>query len=1608
MLVGLLGILEAGGAYVPLDPAYPAERLAFMAADSGMPLLVTQRRLSGRLAVRELLIDDDDDPSSSADAAPLARLPGLTPESPAYVIYTSGSTGRPKGVVVPHRALVNFLASMRRAPGLGPDDVLVAVTTLSFDIAGLELHLPLGVGARLVLADAETAANGPALRALLERCGCTAMQATPATWRLLLAAGWQPAPSFKVLCGGEPLPRDLAETLLARVDTLWNMYGPTETTIWSTCAPLRRPLGALVIGRPIANTQVHVLDARRRAVPPGVTGELCIGGDGVTAGYLRRPELTAERFIPDPFGAPGTRLYRTGDLARWLPDGTLECLGRNDQQVKVRGYRIEPGEIEAALAAHDAVAHAVVTVYAPQAGDARLAAYLVPRVGPRPDDDHLRAHLQRSLPPYMVPQHFTWLETFPLTPSGKIDRKALPAPQAQSAAAYVAPRNETERLVADLWAETLHSARLSVHDDFFKLGGHSLLAAQMLARLSREQGLELPFRSVFEHPTVERFARALDAARTRPERAERIPRRAPDAGPAPASLMQRRLWFLAQVDPTQRLVYNVPAAYRMKGVLDPARLERCVNAVIARHDALRTTLAGVEGEPVQVVAPALELRLAPEEVAGASREERETRLRATVEAAIAEPFDLERGPLFRARLFRLAPDEHVLFIMAHHVVWDGWSFDLFVHELDALYGAGGDPQAARLPELAISYADFAAWHRAWLASGELERQLAYWRAQLAGDLPVLALPTDKPRPALRSARGATHFFLLPRAQADALGDLARRAEATPFMLLLAAFVLLLQRQTGQDEILVGSPVRGRARPETEDLLGFFVNVVVLRTRLDPRASFLDLVRQVRETALAAFAHEDIPFETLVQELRPPRDLSRTPIVQAYFSYQDIRNRRAAFGELPWERYHVEVPAAISDLMLWLLQRHDGVFAALNYSADLFEPATAARLETRLRALLEAVLARPDAPLAELPACTPDELRQLAEWNRSGPAPDEHESIPALFAAQARLRPEAPALALAGQVLGYGELHARSNRLAAHLRRRGVGPESVVGVCLERSFDVVVALLGILKAGGAYLPLDPDFPAERLAFMLADAGARLAVTGGEEADALEDLDVPLVRLDADGAAIAAESDADFDARVGGAHLAYINYTSGSTGKPKGVAVAQRGVVRLVRDVDYAELGPETRLLHAASLSFDASTFEIWGALLNGGCVVLHPEATPSAAGLAETIGSQGVTSAWLTAALFNALVEEDAACLRGLRHLLTGGEALSVAHVKRALEALPDLVLSNGYGPTECTTFTTTQRVPRPLPETWASIPIGRPIRATGCHVLDGFGRPVPPGVVGELHVSGAGLARGYLDRPDLTAERFVPDPFGASGERLYRTGDLVRHRPDGALDFVGRADGQVKLRGFRVELGEIETALLRHEALRECAVVVREDRPGDTRLVAYFSLRPGGACSESELRRKLRAELPAYMLPQHFVELPALPLTANGKVDRRALPPPFRLQAEDDEQSAPRTPAEDLVARVWSETLGLTSVRRDDNFFDLGGHSLLALKVAAQLERLGGRRVNPRNLLFDTLEQLAAQLDVEAATPAPAAPEATPAPEAESETGSALSRLWRRARRPRS
>jgi amino acid adenylation domain-containing protein/non-ribosomal peptide synthase protein (TIGR01720 family) len=1601
MVIGLLGILKAGGAYVPLDPEYPQERLRFILEDAQVSVLLSQNHLVEKLPeCHAQLVSLDTNWQLISQLSQENPITDVQASNLAYVIYTSGSTGQPKGVQISHNSVSNFLSAMQQRPGITKQDTLLAVTTISFDIAALEIFLPITVGACLVIARRDVTLDGKQLFDLLVKSKATIMQATPATWRLLLDSDFQFS-DLKILCGGEALPWDLVNQLLARSVSLWNLYGPTEATIWSSVCQLESHDSLISIGRPIDNTQIYILDQNLQPVPVGVPGELHIGGAGLARGYLNRPELTQEKFIPNPFeeaggrrqeavgrgqdsealaspraSAGGSRLYKTGDLARYLPDGKIEYLGRIDNQVKIRGFRIELGEIETALNQHPHVQVSCVIAREDTPGDKRLVAYIVPQAQVTLTISELRSDLKKKLPDYMVPSAIVILESLPLTPNGKVDRRALPAPEPSSELLekYVAPRTPIEEILALIWQQVLKVELVGRHDNFFELGGHSLLATQLISRVRSSLKVELPLRSLFAAPTIAQLAPSIQQLQQ-----QNLELAAPPilsrTGNAELSLSyaQQRLWFLDQFEPNSAS-YNIPFGLRLLGNLNVRALEQSLIEIIHRHEALRTNFITADGQASQIIETQPNWSVAVVDLKHLHWKEQKTAAQKLVQEQAFLPFDLTSEALIRATLVVLSPTEQWLLVCMHHAVSDGWSIGVFVSELQALYNAYSQGQPSPLLPLPIQYADFALWQRQWLQGEVLRSQLSYWKQQLANAPTFLPLPTDRPRPAVQTFNGAYFEFALSVELTQQLTKLSQQQGVTLFMTLLAAYNTLLYRYTGQTDILVGTPIANRDRTEIEGLIGFFVNTLVMRTNLAENPTFNELLPRLREMALSAYAHQDLPFEMLVEALQPERDLSYTPLFQVMFVLNNAPKSEIELTGLTVSSLLIESPIAKFDLTLSMENTSTGLVGGWEYNTNLFDSSTIERMTGHFVTLLEAIVANPSERISQLPMLTASEQQQLlVEWNDTQVDYPQDKCIHQLFEEQVERTPDGVAVVFENQQLTYQELNCRANQLAHYLRSLGVGADVLVGICAERSLEMVVGILGILKAGGAYVPLDPEYPQDRLSFMLENAQVSILLTQEHLVEKLPEHQARVVHLDKDWVAIAKSSQENPIAQAQASNLVYVIYTSGSTGQPKGVMLSHSNLCNHMFWMQATfSLTKKDKVLQKTPFGFDASVWEFYAPLLAGGQLLMaEPGGHTDSAYLLRLIAQQHVTTVQLIPSLLQMLLEQEGIeTCHSLKHVFCGGEVLPVTLQEDLLSKL-DVNLHNLYGPTEAcidATFWNCQREIYPQ-----LVPIGRPIDNTQIYILDQNLQPVPVGVPGELHIGGAGLAKGYLNRPELTQEKFISNPFEkaggrrqeAGGSRLYKTGDLARYLPDGNIEYLGRIDNQVKIRGFRIELGEIEAALSQHSDVQTSVVIVREDIPGNKRLVAYIVPQPQITPTVSVLRSFLKEKLPEYMIPSAIVALDSLPLTPNGKIDRRALPEPESRTGIESNLVAPRTSIEEKLAQIWAQVLRVEQIGIHDNFFELGGDSILSIQIISKAKVAGIELTVKQLFANQTIAQLA-------------------------------------------
>jgi amino acid adenylation domain-containing protein len=1562
LVASMLGILKAGGAYVPLNPTLPSPRLQQMIESSGMGCVVDT---TGDFRERRLPVESFTPAELTERSVGLLdpTFPVVAGENLIYVIFTSGSTGVPKGVMVEHRNVLGYVDGFNRWTPFPEPLISTQTASYTFDASVIEFFPPLCYGGTIYVVPefdqlGEIAARSPA----------TMVQVTAAllpdvadALEEALAAGHISAMQL-LLTGIEAIPqrtlqrfRDLLPELL-----IINDYGPTEATCSATqfvFTEMVSPNQRVPIGTAIPGYSAYIVDERHRPVGPGQEGELIIGGVGVARGYLNDPAKTVERFIPNPFSEdPGQRVYLTGDIARYLPDGNIEFIGRRDTQIKLRGMRVELGEIDSVLLQRPELAISV-TVANEDAGDTRLVSYVVPQPGAAIDVGDLRKHAAAYLPGYMVPSVIMRIDSVPLTVNGKTDYGRLPKPDwAQHAGrqAMAQPATPMERALAESWQELLKISDIGVEDSFFDRGGHSLSAARLMARVRHEYGIKIPLREFFGSPTIRGLAALIEQRSG--EAVADGPTTNPVDGLAPLGFAQERMWLVAQLEPDNP-AFDVPAAFRLTGPLDLDVLRRSFAVIIERHAILRTTVGINDGMPVQIVNPPGEacLEFVEVDLSSLPPEGREAKLDELCREASRRTFDPATLPQLSMTLFKLGPDDHVLFINMPHMVTDAWSIRVMEEELAEVYRALVAGVTPILPDLPIDYTDYARRQR----SLDLEADLAYWESQLAGATPAVYIEPDHRRPARQSANGAVVAMPLGGRLYTDLQELSVGRGTTLYMTLLAALDVLLWRYSGREDVVVGSFVANRSDIDTERVLGMFVNTVAMRAELDPVMTFAELQQQVRVTTLEALDHRDVPIEQVLSRLRVPRDMSTRSLFQVIFNMINVAREPVPAGDLVFTEIEFDTGTAIYDLDIEVHEGVDGLLLNFRYNTDLYERETIERLVGHYQRLLEAVVLDPARSIAALPMLTaPEEEQVLVEWNATERAVPHDVPIQTLIERQAAARPEAAAVVQGDQTLSYGALNSRANQLARLLQQRGVGPETVVGVYLERSPTLIVSMLAILKAGGAYLPLDPDYPVERVSYILSDADAQLLVSTARLTERLpnfagELLDVDLVQHHLEGEAAENPQTAS-----GPSSLAYVIYTSGSTGQPKGVLIEHHSLVSYVSQaLETFGIEPGDRVLQFASISFDISVEEIFVTLAAGAALLLRTDdMLTSIPGFLRRCGELGVTVLDLPTAFWNEMVGtlgRDAGQLpASLRTVIIGGERALSEDVETWRRATGNRVtLFNTYGPTEATIVATVAKVAGPgeLPDINRVVPIGRPVANVTTYLVNAALQPVPAGLPGELLIGGEGVARGYLGRPELTAERFVPNPF--SPERsatLYRTGDLARYWPDGMIEFLGRNDDQLKIQGFRVEPGEIENALLRCPGVGQVAVAARRDPAGQLQLVAWIVPEDVNHPSPASLTSIVSELLPRYMLPARYAFLDALPLTPSGKVDRNGLPDPdWFTEREVETAASPEhfSPVEEKLARIWERLLGVPHVGLRENFFTLGGHSLLAVRMMTEVEQ---------------------------------------------------------------
>ncbi|UCJ09145.1 non-ribosomal peptide synthase/polyketide synthase [Chitinophaga pendula] len=1551
MIVGIWGILKAGAAYMPVDPAYPANRIGYMLEDAGA-LILTQEKFANEIqtiaaATTLLLLDKDQDKiNKAADKTPDVNI---TPQHAAYVIYTSGSTGRPKGVVNEHGGIVNRLLWKQSYFNIDSNDAILQKTTFCFDVSVWELIWPSLNGARMVLAHPEGHKDPSYLQQVIEDQHITTIHFVPSMLSVFLDQ--LPAGSCsslrRVICSGEALKPAQVRALHTQLPAaeLYNLYGPTEAAIDVTYwhAPREEKISIVPIGRPVSNTALYILDATGNLQPQGVWGELYISGVQVAREYLNLPDLTAERFIADPFAAvPGTRMYKTGDLCRWMPDGNIEYQGRIDNQVKVRGFRIELGEIEGVLQESDLVKDAVVTAFTGVDGNYQLAAYIVP-AGDF-DKEGIYQAIRQQLPDYMVPAILIPLDRIPLSSNGKADKKALPAPTTVDGLAtreYVAPRTETEQIVAHIWQELLAVEKVGVHDNFFELGGHSLLSMRLIAAVRKRLGVELPVKALFVHTTIATLAehvlqqkgqQALLPTITPAVRPERIP----------LSFSQERLWFIDQLEGSVQ--YHMPAALRLSGILDKTALSFALTQIVHRHESLRTVIKEDDGRAYQTVLPNGKWKMGVIDKPLYKKDP--AALQALIQEITEQPFNLAKDHMLRVQLISLGKETHILVLVMHHIASDGWSVNLLVKELVALYHAyssGHTPPL--LTPLPLQYADYAIWQRTYLTGAILDNKLAYWQHQLSGVTP-LELPLDYSRPAAQSINGAMKQFRFDKSLYAGLQQLAHQTGATLYMTVLAAFKVLLYRYSRQEDICIGTPVDGRMQQETEELIGYFVNTLALRSDLSGKPSFRKLLQQVKRTTLDAFEHQEVPFEKIVDTVVKERDLSRSPIFQVLFGWQKIAdNTSLSFGTLAFEEEKYEHTTSKFEMSFLMEEQEEGIGGSVVYCTDLFNAATVDRMVSHFEQLLKGIVAQPDEAIDSFALLTATEQTQLKEFFQRAPVSYKAKhvfTVTELFEHKAALYPSANAVVFEDTSLTYQQLNDRANQLARYLNSNGVKKGSLVPLYIERSVDMIVGILGIIKAGAAYVPIDPEHPTERIAWVLEDTAASIAITCESCLSKFPSTSAQLLALDSDWDKINWYPATNIPLQVNGDDPVYVIYTSGSTGRPKGVIIAHRHLADYFYGLRAATpIADSDSFGLLSSIATDLGNTVLFGSLLGGGTLHLFSKTTINDIDILATyFQEKQIDCIKIVPSHWKAL-STPGRLLLPQKLLVFGGEVLETSVIADIRAAGASCVVVNHYGPTE-TTIGKLLHIVGDVSEYGKVIPIGKPFSNTQVYILGPGKQLCPVGVPGELYIGGDGVATGYLNNKTLTAEKFITDPVNPANGKVYCTGDVVKYLPNGNIIFQGRADDQVKIRGYRIELGEIERVLNQHEHISQAVVLAKADTQGNKRLVAYVVA--DASVDKNAINTYLKVQLPDYMVPAQIQVLDQFPMLANGKIDKRSLPEAEITPAIDAYIPA-RNETEQVLVQIWEEVLGAQRIGVTDNFFELGGDSIITIQVVSRARR---------------------------------------------------------------
>jgi len=1565
MVISVLGVLKSGCAYLPLDPSFPTERLSFMFQDSGARILISQESdLSKKehfLTDLTILIDKEIQTLEKySDSRPDIQI---TNDSLAYLIYTSGSTGKPKGVKVHHQAVVNFLNSMKKKPGFNDKDRLLAVTTLSFDISVLELFLPLSFGGELIISSEDEIFDGQKIAFLLDKHDITIMQGTPATWSVLIGTGWRGKKNLKALCGGETLTSNLAGQLLPKVGELWNMYGPTETTVWSTCFQVKDKVSSILVGKPIDNTAIYILDEYNKILSFGNKGEVGIGGTGVAKGYHNRPELTREKFIKLK---NGEIIYKTGDQGKFLEDGNIQLFGRIDEQLKLRGVRIEPEEIETLLSDIKGIIEAVVKVHHFEENDDRLVAFLHIDNEFRMTDNEISGMLTTKLPGFMIPDFYQNIRNFPRMPNGKINRKALVFENKEFCRATERSHelfSEAEKRLLNIWGSILRTENISKSDNFFEIGGNSLLAIRLINRIREEFGINLLFNALLINPMLDQLSNYLDnQVKGSIKLIELI--HLPGTDHLPLTKNQKRIWLVTKLQPDIP-TYIITLTYKLEGCLDRNIFQRSLELLFQRHHVLFTVISEDGDEPYCKIREQ-EVKVNYLDYSELEEGKKETSVMDFLDSESVRIFDLITGPLYRLFLIYTGNFTFYFHISVHHIIFDGWSWPIFLNDLGEIYNSLAEGKELLMQDLSYQQYDYAYWES---QSGQLnfdETQINYWKHTLTDVTPFLNFPYDFLHKAYSSGRGGHENIQLTQTLSDKLRETSKEENISLFGILLGVYAIMLQKYSGEEDICIGTPIASRPHSELENILGMFVNTLVIRLKFERNYTFREFLRITQKTLSEALAHQDLPFDNVVEIINPVRSVNINPLFQLSFVWQNNLNVPLKLKGVKSQYIIGQGGTSVFDLTMYMWENGDIIEGLIEYNSDLLRRETIIRFKDNFLALAGRLSEKNDAPLSSIPIISEEEQQLVLGFaGKQVPYPKE-KTIVQLFEEQVRNNPDKTAVVFKESSLTYRELNYRTNQLAGTLRKIGIKQNKPVGILVDKSIEMIVGILGILKAGGTYLPIDPEYPNQRVNFIVKESDCSVFLTQRKY------MGVPVkgvTMLDLNSPYIYRGKKEDIESINSSSDLAYIMYTSGTTGVPNGSMIRQYSVVRLVRNTDYIKLSPEDRILLTGAIVFDSTTFEIWGSLLNGATLhIVEKDTILSPEKLGEELLKNEITILWLTSPLFTHIAEVRTDIFSKLKYLLVGGDVLSAQHINKVRKDNPLLKVINGYGPTENTTFSTTFLIERDFEH---NIPIGNPINNSTVFIFDKYLNYQPIGVVGEIYVGGDGLSAGYLNREDFNRSRFIVNPH-KPGERLYKTGDFGKWLPDGNIEFHGRIDNQIKIRGFRVELGEIESVISDLEGVKETVVKPLKMENGDYRLAAFLNVTESFVTDLNELRHKVRVILPSYMLPSAYKFLHGFPQTISGKTNREALVfDTGELEVMEERCNELLTGTEEAVYEIWSAVLKTKNISINDNFFEIGGNSLLSITIMSKIKSIFNIDLSLR-VFFDSprIKNIAEVIDV--------------------------------------